>query len=1022
MDIHELNKLLANGSEKKILHWFKGTSEKERREVYGTVSKCFKETFRERMIEKPKGTFFSNPRMYPVTTAWFCVANFADVKKVARGYYPSDELLIEIIEDRKPDWMQALAEHLLNGNSFWMSWHFVRYLLSKNLIERPTNPNYYLGMIQAAIGRLKTMPLLKFLESSPDLLEHEIWMLFELDGTAEVSFTNADRWSREEQWGATLTKLASRGKLDRKRLFEASLSALDRDFNHYRASWFFEFFDLLEPTDAELKKYADRFLHLMRAAAPNVATWAFGKVKTLAKKGAYSTAAITENIDSLLRSKAKGEVLDALKFLAELATQYSKDTGDLVNTVAIALLHEKGDVQLAAFKLLEKWFDGESDSNVKSHIVELLQRETSSLAPSTKKVVNSWLSREGSASTAKKSDRPGAQRIANAKESLKDIVKGKQQAAPSVAALTASLSKDIQSLWSIDTLVADAKEGIYSLPAVRFDGTDVPRLSHLRPLIPLKSVEELIDVTAQVIEDGTRVDDCERCIDALVRLVDKKPVNLSELTAPLMKRIKQLLKKGALPFAGLDPGNDLLGMFYSFCTGEKITASHSKRKVFVEIAGIKGDYYGENWRKPIGFLSRRCLAISQQLARGESGQLLSIPSHEQGWIDPTVLAERVLQWNGNEAEEHDLILAMLRLAPENRSAALKLLANKNENWVQPIRFALGDESVPIGENASLWIAAMRAKSPWGECTAITKKFPDLGPDAAHPAVHELTIRKRKSGPYTFYDPEIKTEPACPKTEDPMLVTVMLNSARGIGRDLFFELGGFGGKTVGTGRWSAMIWPIARESYFAGAAETCLSNLDWWEAQWQNRAMLEPLLDPKTPLLKAGLYLLVGMLSAKEPGEAGLATDIAIRAIEEGQLGGDNFSEMIKKFLGSGLIKCGRWQKSFSTIAAHSPLHAAVVQYALQHALALPAASQPKDFAKLLELLYELSVEHDLPIVSTELIAILQNEKASGKIAKLTKSLLEQHMNDERRAAAVTIMQIAIELRCTKAKEMQNMTF
>jgi len=71
-------------------------------------------------------------------------------------------------------------------------------------------------------------------------------------------------------------------------------------------------------------------------------------------------------------------------------------------------------------------------------------------------------------------------------------------------------------------------------------------------------------------------------------------------------------------------------------------------------------------------------------------RLLSAPTHEGGWIDP---AEWVRRINSLQSEpgEADLILSLLRLAPDGREAALKSL-NKTKlkgECVNVAKYALG---------------------------------------------------------------------------------------------------------------------------------------------------------------------------------------------------------------------------------------------------------------------------------------------------------------------------------------------
>ncbi len=104
-------------------------------------------------------------------------------------------------------------------------------------------------------------------------------------------------------------------------------------------------------------------------------------------------------------------------------------------------------------------------------------------------------------------------------------------------------------MYAIDQLREHLQHGRASIPAACFDGTDIPRLVGIARIEPIESVEELIDVCARVVEDGALIDDAERCIDGLARLVASKPPNFDQLSGPLMKRTRKLIAKGCSPFA-----------------------------------------------------------------------------------------------------------------------------------------------------------------------------------------------------------------------------------------------------------------------------------------------------------------------------------------------------------------------------------------------------------------------------------------------------------------------------------------
>lgn len=134
-------------------------------------------------------------------------------------------------------------------------------------------------------------------------------------------------------------------------------------------------------------------------------------------------------------------------------------------------------------------------------------------------------------------------------------------------------------------------------------------------------------------------------------------------------------------------------------------------------------------------------------------------------------------------------------------------------------------------------------------------------------------------------------------------------------------------------------------------------------------------------------------AAKDPGEHVLATDIAIRAIEDGRLGSDNLSLMLRRLLPSGLIKPGRWAKNLAEVARISAVHAAVVQQALQRCFGGTTDGLPRDFAKLLDLLKELSIDLEQNISYEPCRDFLAGIRGSGKAAKTAKSLLSLEAND-----------------------------
>src|SRR5262249_25319465 len=150
-------------------------------------------------------------------------------------------------------------------------------------------------------------------------------------------------------------------------------------------------------------------------------------------------------------------------------------------------------------------------------------------------------------------------------------------------------------------------------------------------------------------------------------------------------------------------------------------------------------------------------------------------------------------------------------------------------------------------------------------------------------------------------------------------------------------------------------------YFAKGALALSGNLDWWEAEWGNKTLLEPLLEPDTPLEQMGLLLLALGLAAKDPGENGLATDALIAAIDDGRVDGELLGGVLAELLPSGLVKAARFAKTLGQAARSSLLHSFTVATAIERSLRGDPGKAPRDMSALLEVLRELLAERQEPL-------------------------------------------------------------
>ncbi len=408
---------------------------------------------------------------------------------------------------------------------------------------------------------------------------------------------------------------------------------------------------------------------------------------------------------------------------------------------------------------------------------------------------------------------------------------------------------------------------------------------------------------------------------------------------------------------------DLCGLALAWTTGEVPPPSEQKRR---ERSAIVLD-----------FLSQRARAVAERAARGEARQLLAAPTHRGAWVDPLALVERSRALTDPNAL--DAIQAMLRLAPDNRPAALRKSAKVPGEFGDALRYALGAKDCKIGSTASLWVAAARARRPCADDPEVERRHPGLGPDAGTAARLRLVLLREGK----FDHLRVAAEPALPTAVPLACPTVLLNAGLRVEK-WYSPLEHWDAAAV---RWAGSVWPQCWEPWFACGAFLIGCNLDWWEASWGNRAYLEPLLEPDVPLRHMGLTLLTLGLAAKEPGESGLATDALIAAIDDGRLDGLQLGARMSALLALCRIKPPRWAKTLAEAARVSPLHAAVVTRALERMLANLPDPVPKDLLALLELLTELLIAGGKGLALPEARASLGALQASGKTAKLAREIV-----------------------------------
>jgi len=806
--------------------------------------------------------------------------------------------LEDVLRGRSRERLVPIVDFLLDGGSE-RSWRVVRPLVRNGIVPRPDRPSYTIAMLAATRRR----PAAEMIADDPGILDVEVWRLFEVEGGGEDSLANHEKFFGDT-WGDAFRDLAARDPVMRRRVLDASLAALARDFATYRAGWFSRFHESLRPTDDERAERTEAYLGLLRSSVGPTVSMAVAALVRIDGAGRLSPDDLLGRIGPVLGDGPAGTTKAALGLVGRAAGGSPDRARRAAAIIAEALAHRSADVQGTAIALIARLVD-EPDDAVARAVADRL---------------------------------PG--------------VAASQRSA--AAGLAARLSGGDISAPPAASVVADR-----SAPAW------LPRspLEAARAIEPLSSLEALVDIAVSVIESGEPADDIERVLDAVGRFGADRPDRFDRLTGPLTKRGRTILaRRDSHPFSGYDPRSDVAALLLAWAAGEVVAPRPVHSSVETGAAA---------------YLSARAREVAEAVAAGRPFVTLAAPTHAGGWIDPAVLVTRLRA--GPPPSMLDLVAAILRLAPEGRDAALVSAADLAGESGAVVRYALGGGE-RIGATAAWWVAAARARSPGEDDPAVEKRHPGLGPDAGMAAQVRIFIGKPDPRSWTSIKMEI--DPPRPDATDVELPTVLM---------LHVPLSFFwnGRSDPAMFRWMATIQPGYREPWSAIGALLIARNVDWWSAEWANRAFLEPFLEPFAQIGPHGRLLLGLALGQKEAGERGLATDVVRSAVADGRLTAVDLAEGLTATVALACDRPNRWALSLADVAGHSDASASVVAEAIGRTLPALGDRPPAKLVPWLRLLDELLAGTGNPPVEDARPALEVLGRARGQAGRLARSILSR---------------------------------
>jgi Family of unknown function (DUF6493) len=483
-------------AEEAVVGALRGLGEDERRALARDVARAARGLARD-------GVWEPGPAL---ALALLGTATLAELKRLGRLAVPVDDgLAFDVLADRRPPWLGEWAAWMVGDAPRWFL--LVRRLVRAGLIDAPDTDGYVLGLValpRTLIWEREGVTVRDVLLDDRDLLAHEIWRLFEVEGGGEVSMAALDGYPGS--WAETLVELSAAGVLPREQLLDASLAALGRDFSSFRAGWFSRFHEALEPALSERAGRTDAYLRLLSSHVANTVSFALKALTRLAKAGHLADRDdVTERLRPALASERRTIVTSALALLPE---------GEQAALSACAALgHRDAAVQARALDVIERALT----PGVRAGMLQY----AGDIAPTLRERFDAAVGVEAAPG---EHERPAA-----------DL--------DELRAAAAALAPAARALAGVDAALEAAEAG--AVPErLRFAVADLPIVACAEPVQPLDDVDELIEVLSRWVEGAIGVGaQLERALDALARMGVDRPADLERRTSSLRRRAAALAER-----------------------------------------------------------------------------------------------------------------------------------------------------------------------------------------------------------------------------------------------------------------------------------------------------------------------------------------------------------------------------------------------------------------------------------------------------------------------------------------------
>ncbi|MBC9912398.1 DUF6493 family protein [Chitinophaga varians] len=296
-----------------------------------------------------------------------------------------EHLLDKIISWYMPEWfdawMQEMAEkETLPGDvDYWQ----MLDLQARGVLT--LTPTLVVSRLPMAInGKHRLYEPARLFEFPITLSEH-FWYLFEYPSNIHFSdsWTNSKKTGDlEPNWKGFILQYTGDGTLNRMRVLEACLKAVNRNFNKLQVGWFVDLLTLLKPAKAALEQLQPLLLQALSSPQTKAVNTALGYLKVLATEKAFNHQALLDHLPQVMATDKKNIITTTIQILEKAGKVHPEIKPQACLELCAAFLSKDEDLQAKAAKLILQWADKNDVA-----LSDQLSQYSSSMLASTRTVL-----------------------------------------------------------------------------------------------------------------------------------------------------------------------------------------------------------------------------------------------------------------------------------------------------------------------------------------------------------------------------------------------------------------------------------------------------------------------------------------------------------------------------------------------------------------------------------------------------------------------------------------------------------